>query len=386
MASIAEHRMHGREGMDRVASSIAFMLGLSALLMLYQAYADLSSLNVAAGAFMLAAALTMGWQAHRRSREASTDSTAMMRALAEALPQAVTIRNAKGDLLFANSAAQNTNDRQAAAVTAQRFPWCAADGRLLGWVEVNAEAGSCADHVPALSEHDVECRVAQRTTQVRELMAHVETCREEEKKALARKVHGELGSSLTAISIHLAILSRQLPETPALHERLKEMKALLGSAAEVMRQIQSGLRPDKLELFGLNTAIEELADSVSQSSGIAFNLDLPEESPSYPSHLEIAAYRMLEQVLDNVAQHAYATRVNIALEEKEGQLKIVVSDNGVGFNPHETPSGAYGLCSLRERVAYLGGQAEILSAPGKGTRISISLPAQCELDALQLAS
>lgn len=386
MASLAEHRMHGRDGMDRGASFITFMLGLSALLMLYQAYADLSSLNVAAGAFMLAAALTMGWQSHRRSRKACADTAAMMRAIAEALPQAVTIRNVSGELLFANSAAQNTNDRHAATATAKRFPWRAADGRLLGWVEVNAEAGSCADYVSGLSERDVERLVAQRTTQVRELIAHVETCREEEKKALARKVHGELGSSLTAISIHLAILSRELPETPALHERIKEMKALLGSAAEVTRQIQSGLRPDKLELFGLNTAIEELADSVSQSSGIAFKLDLPEESPSYPSHLEIAAYRMLEQVLDNVTQHAYATRVNIALQEKDGQLKIVVSDNGVGFDPHETPSGAYGLCSLRERAAYLGGHAEILSAPGKGTQVSISLPAQCERDALQLAS
>ncbi len=313
MAWIAEQRLHGRYNIDVVAVTLAILLGLSALLILYQAYAGASLMNMVVGIILLLAALATGWRACRYRRNAPEEMAGL----------------------------------------------------------------------PPLLEARVENLVAQRTAQARELIAYMEACREQEKKALARKLHGDLGSSLTAMSLHLAMLSRQLPDTPAVQHRIKEIKALLASAADVSRQIQAGLRPEKLELFGLKAAIEELADSVSQSSGIAVALQLPPQEMSFSSSLEIALYRMLELVLGNVAQHAYATRVDIVMEETAGRVTLQVIDNGVGFDLRETQAGAYGLHSLRERARYLGGQAEIQAAPGKGTKVSISLPLARQPDALQ---
>ena len=382
MASIAEQRIPGRHGIDAAAWPIAIMLGLAGILALYLSYAEASPFYVMTGAVLLIAALTLGIQLRRRARAPAVDGTALMHAIADSLPQALVVRNERGEVVFSNKTAQQAPGKSAAGMT--RFPWRDADGRLLGWVEMGSAERHAATE-PLLSEQDVESLIVQRTEQMRELIAHAERCHEEEKRLLARRVHGELGSSLTALSLHLAMLSRQLPDTPAVQERVREMKQFLGAAANVSRQIQSGLRPDKLELFGMKAAIEDLADSVSQSSGMAFHLDLPEEPLSCPS-LEIALYRMLEQVLENVARHAYATRVDIMMKQAQGQLMVEVRDNGVGFDPRETVAGAYGLCSLRERTLALGGHAAIHSAPGQGARVCIRLPLPARAEALQAVS
>src|SRR5690606_1476810 len=148
MASIAEQRVPGRHGIDGVATTAAVLLGLSSLLVLYQAYASLSLPKMAAGLILLLAALVAfaaGWRDSRRSSGVSSGKDVQFHSLLDA-------------------------------------------------------------HVENLA--------AQRTAQARDLIAHIEACREQEKKAIARQLHGELGSSLTALSLHMSMLSRQLPDTP----------------------------------------------------------------------------------------------------------------------------------------------------------------------------
>jgi signal transduction histidine kinase len=404
VASIAEQRVHSRSSIDMAASAVAVILGFSGLLVFYYGYGEFTDIALPAATVMLLAALAIGVQGYRRSKEENRDTGMMMRAIAESLPHPVVVRNAEGGILFSNAAARNMLHRSHAAASMppgfspcqlesdaiepasevassspvvpvmKRLPWRSSKGGLLGWIEMPAGAEGALSLAPAFSEQELEALVVQRTAEVRELMAHIESCREEERKAIARRLHGDLGSALTALSMHLAILSRQVPDQLALHARLQQMKEMLSAAHDTARRIQSGLRPDKLDLFGMKSAVEDLADSLSQSTGIACTLHFPENMPAYPSHLEITLYRMLEEALQNITQHAYATQVDISLQEEGGCLALSVRDNGVGFSLHDLPANAHGLRSLREKAAYLGGRAVIQSAPGEGACISFMLP------------
>jgi signal transduction histidine kinase len=405
LASIAEHRLHSRNGVDMAASIIAVLLGFGGILGFYYGYTRFFAVALPAAMVMLIAALVIGVQGYRRHKAESNDTGVMMHAIAEALPHPVIVRNVDGDVIFSNAAARpllqwldaspseppdlpscltmpamsaaqsGTASSGPAAPVMRRQPWRSSKGQLLGWVEMPAGAEGDLSPTPLVSEQDLENLVTQRTAEVRDLVAHIESCREEEKKAIARKLHGELGSSLTALSMHLAILSRQVPDQPAVHARLQQMKELLSAAHGTTRRIQSGLRPDKLDLFGMRAAVEDLADSLSQSTGIACTLHFSENVRTYPAPLEITLYRMLEEALRNVTQHAYATQVDISFEEQDDCLTVSICDNGVGFSLHDLPANANGLRSLREKAAYLGGRVVIQSAPGEGSRLSFILPA-----------
>lgn len=403
MASIAESGMQSRNGIDVAASAIAVLLGFGGILVFYYGETSFSAIALPIAMVMLAAALAIGAQGYRRRKEESSDALIVMRAIAGALPHPVIVRNAGGEVLFSNAAADSllqrcgarsakpmdgascqaksliteTNSVTASSLPAMtRLPWRSSKGSLMGWVETLPATGEALPQLPAMSEQDLDDLVARRTAEVRELVAHIESCREEEKKAIARRLHGELGSSLTALSMHLAILSRQVPDQPALHARMQQMKELLSAAHETARRIQSGLRPDKLDLFGMKAALEDLADSVSESTGIDCKLHFAGDMPACPAHVEITLYRMLEEALRNVTQHAYATQVDISFDEKGDTLVISIRDNGVGFSLNDLPADAHGLRSLREKAAYLGGRAVIQSAPGEGTCIRFMLPAQ----------
>lgn len=413
MASIAEQRLQSRNVADIAVPAVALALGIGAVLAFYYSDTGLSGVALAAATVMLMSALAIGVQGYRRRKEENADTGEMMRAIAETLPHPIILRNVEGEVLYSNAAARtllqgrgacgepvnHASDQAKSSITAiksgaaapelsamQRLPWRSGKGSLLGWVEMPARTGGESRQIPLPSEEDLENLVAQRTAEVRELLSHIESCREEEKKALARSLHGDLGSSLTALSMHLAILSRQVEDQPVLHARLQQMKELLSATHDTARRIQSDLRPDKLDLFGMRAAVEDLADSVSQSTGITCNLHLPDEMPACSAHVEITLYRMLEEALRNVTRHAYATQVDISFEEKGAFLTLCVRDNGVGFSLQEMPADAHGLRSLREKAAYLGGRVVAQSAPGEGACISFVLPALQQAEALPQAS
>lgn len=417
MASLADISMHGRSSIDLAASAIAAILGLSSIMMFYHGYSGFPEIAMPAGAGLLLASLVIGAQGYRRKRtdkKYEDDAGTVMRAIADTLPDAVIVRDLDGEVVFANAAARRASvDGAWASVVANtrggdnhrllhgsdvnavqmqpagtdasaagiQMPWRDMAGRLLGWIEIGTKPQRA---VPAMAEFhrtdlkaaDLEALVAERTTQVRELMAHLEASREEERRAIAQKLHGELGGSLTALSMHLAMLSQSLPGDVVVRERIKQMKELLNSAAATTRNIQSALLPDKLELFGLQAAVEELAAQMSDDTGIACELHFPEMTGSSSAVSEMALYRMLEEALRNITRHAYATEVCISLEEAEDSLSLCVRDNGVGFSPADLPHGAHGLCRMRERVVYLGGSLMVHSAPGQGTTVEITLPKQ----------
>lgn len=256
-------------------------------------------------------------------------------------------------------------------------PWFGKKGEALGTVGIATDITERKRSEEAMKAQEVrlEKLVETRTREVRELVGHLETMREEEKRAIARELHDDLGASLTALHMHLAILFQQLPEDAGIAERILQIQALLRTVTATKRRIQNGLRPDKLDIFGIKTAILDQAQEFENYTGVPCRASLPDDEIQYSTQVEISLFRMVQEALNNIAKHASATHVDIIMDDDEDGIYLTIRDNGIGIAT-KTPPGhsTHGLRGMRERAIYLGGAIEIHSAPGAGTRIRIMLP------------
>ncbi len=270
-----------------------------------------------------------------------------------------------------------TDDRGARTWHLTSAPWFGANGEALGTVGISTDITNRKRSEDAVRAHEAQLErlVEERTHEVRELVGHLESLREEEKRTLARELHDDLGSSLTALNMHLAILFQNFAGNPEVTERALQVRALLDSVAATTRRIQNGLRPDKLDIFGIKTAITEQAQDFENYTGVSCTASLPDEEIKYSSEVEITLFRMVQEALNNIAKHARASRVEIVLDDDGDHIILCVRDNGIGIaaSPQQD-CATHGLRGMRERAAWLGGSIEIDSIPGAGTRIRVRLP------------
>ena len=224
-----------------------------------------------------------------------------------------------------------------------------------------------------------------RGADLAELLGHVTTSWDDQRRLLARQLHDSLGSSMTALTMHLALLTQQLPQEKALLDRSAQMKQLLTTIINNNRDMQLALWNDKLEFLGIKAAIVELAAGFGASHGIAARVSLPEEDTSYPRLQAVALLRCVEEGLGNVAAHARASEVDVILDDDGDQVMLTVRDNGVGIAPEALAAASasgpafhlhrHGLRILRERAAYLGGRIKVGPSPqGQGTILTLLLP------------
>jgi signal transduction histidine kinase len=194
-----------------------------------------------------------------------------------------------------------------------------------------------------------------------------------ERRRLARELHDETGQALTSILLGLKTLEETLEadEARAATARLRE---LVVATLQDVRRLAVELRPSALDDFGLVAALEHLASSFSEQTGIAIDLGVALGTERLPGEVETALYRIVQESLTNVVKHARARHVSIALTRMEGSVTAVVEDDGQGFDPDEAPSGGFGLIGMRERLALLGGRLRIESSPGAGTTIAADVP------------
>jgi PAS domain S-box-containing protein len=210
---------------------------------------------------------------------------------------------------------------------------------------------------------------------LRELSRHLESVREEERTRIAREMHDELGQLLTALKMDIAGVRAGAGATqPALADKMRSMSALADTAIESVRRIAADLRPAVLDL-GLVAALEWLARRFEEHTGIACALDLDDGDASLDADRTVAIYRIVQESLTNVARHAGATSVVIALGWHDGLLRLAIRDNGKGIDADsQTRQGHFGLLGIRERVLSLGGDVRIEGVRGKGTTLSVQLP------------
>jgi len=258
-----------------------------------------------------------------------------------------------------------------------KSPWLGPDGAVLGVIAISTDISRRKEAEDALRVRELrlEDTVARRTATLRRLADHLETVREEEKRAIARELHDDMGASLTSLSMHMEGAYPLLPGDPQWTERKAKIQSLLRSLVATTRRIQTELRPTMLDLFGIKAAIHELTDDFRQRSNIACEVSLPDEDIAISHKLEITVYRMLQEMLNNVVKHAQASRVDVILDVDEDQVALTVRDNGIGMPPESQDSSAtYGLRGLKERAAFLGGAVTIAAGRNGGTVVSVQLP------------
>jgi len=255
----------------------------------------------------------------------------------------------------------------------------------VGRIGANDEIGHLAgvfDEMAASLQMRIE-REEQVTTslkhsreQLRRLSAHQNDIREHERIRIAREIHDQLGQSLTILKMDLAWLKRRLPAGDGiLKEKIEVMVRLIGESLDKLHEVTAELRPVILDDFGLAAAIEWQLEIVLQRSGIGCRLQNNGYEPDLSRDQATALFRIFQELLTNIIRHAEASDVVVRLEERNGELRMQVADNGRGITEDEINSPhAFGLLGIRERLYPLGGKAVFEGRPGQGTRATIYLP------------
>jgi signal transduction histidine kinase len=213
--------------------------------------------------------------------------------------------------------------------------------------------------------------------QIRLLINHLESVREEERTNISREIHDELGQQLTGIKLELAWLRNNLDKNlDLLHQKLKDTLSLTENSIKSLRKISSRLRPTLLGNFGLIPAMEWQTEEFInryQHIDLQFNTNIEEEI--FNEQEKINIYRIYQECLTNIIKHADATKVEASLLNKNGFLYFTILDNGKGFDTNQSvKKNSYGIIGIKERVLLLKGKIEIISNHTHGTVINIMLP------------
>jgi len=211
---------------------------------------------------------------------------------------------------------------------------------------------------------------------LRSLNARINEGIETERRRIAQSLHDQAGQDLAALRMlaHSLISQDERARDPAAVGA--QMKRVIADADAALHAVIADLRPAELDLLGLDAAARSLIRRCEQTSGLAVDLTIGGDWTGIGEPESTALYRMLQECLTNVVKHSDATEARVQLLSDDGLWRLVVEDNGRGFDTRTTPApDSFGLAGIRERAAACGGLVVVDAAPGRGTRIDIALPA-----------
>jgi PAS domain S-box-containing protein len=276
-----------------------------------------------------------------------------------------------------------------------------ADGKYRWWlirgVPVNDETGTiskwfgtCTDihdikqiesdlRIATLTEQEIVARntelthqVLSRNAELSELTAHIQNIAETERANLANELHDEMGSTLVGIKMGLTRLGERIT-APDLLQDLSSIKDLVSHATEIKKKIISRLYPTILDDCGFVGAVQQLVAEYKKTSAMEIELVIHGDPIDMEHAYSLAAYRITQECLTNIAKHAEASKVKIEAIAKDRFLDLTILDNGRGF-PVENETSGHGIFGMTERAKYLGGAIEFHSENGKGTTVHLRLP------------
>lgn len=221
--------------------------------------------------------------------------------------------------------------------------------------------------------------------QLRELSAHQQSVREQERTRIARELHDELGQMLTAVKLDVTWLAIRLAsEDPNIVSKIESMSRLLDETLDAVRRVAADLRPVMLDDLGLTAAIEWLTEEYGKRTGIGIRLKMDMEHGQCDCQVGIcdldpdvatAIFRIVQECLTNVTRHAHAEHVLISLKCRENKLMLLVSDDGKGMHTdNDRKRNCYGIIGMRERAHNLGGTFNLSSIPWEGTNVEVIMP------------
>jgi signal transduction histidine kinase len=225
--------------------------------------------------------------------------------------------------------------------------------------------GTSAQHYKEMSHARVE---------LKHLSARLLEAQEEERRLISRELHDEVGQALTGVLLEMANLSNLIRsgEESALSKKVDEIKRLLEESIGVVRNMALLLRPSMLDDLGLVPALQWQAREASKRSGLWVKVAAEEVSEELTEDHKTCIYRIVQEALHNIVQHANARNVRIAVTQEPDRLLLSIQDDGRGFNPPQ--ERGMGLIGMEERVSALGGRLVVESASGEGTVLRVVLP------------
>jgi signal transduction histidine kinase len=219
--------------------------------------------------------------------------------------------------------------------------------------------------------------VQMHADRLRELSAHHDSVREEERAHVAREIHDELGQALTALKMDLSVLGMKFGEdNPEIKTRARELRDTVDRTIQVVRDVATALRPAVLD-FGILPAVEGLVEEFQKRSGIRCTLEFLGTETRLAEDKSIMMFRIMQESLTNISRHAGAENVEITVGLDATRFHLEVKDDGCGFDVEAVGRRkTFGLLGIRERVIMLRGELSIRSSPGAGTEVSVSIPYQ----------
>jgi len=215
--------------------------------------------------------------------------------------------------------------------------------------------------------------VRERTASLSELADHLQQVREDERGYLARELHDELGSLLTAAKLDVARLKSKIDaNAPEIAERLRHLIEMLNSGIALKRRIVEDLRPSSLANLGLTTALEILTREYADNTGLDVQTNL--ETVDLPEATQLTVYRMVQESLTNISKYARAKKILVTVHKYPTHVAVQIRDDGSGFDITGVSRSSHGLVGMRQRIEAAGGRLTINSKPGEGTLVSAILP------------
>lgn len=210
---------------------------------------------------------------------------------------------------------------------------------------------------------------------IRKLTEHLQNIREEERLHIAREIHDELGQLLTVLKMDVSWLNKKIqPASEPVRAKLEELLGLIDTTVKTVRRIASELRPSLLDDLGLLAAMEWHLEEFERRSGIEKLMELPGTELHLPDSIKIGLFRIFQESLTNVARHSGAEKVSVRLVQEDKKLILTISDNGKGMAGNTSEKKTLGVLGMKERTLVMGGDFKLISAPGQGTTINVSVP------------
>jgi signal transduction histidine kinase len=254
-----------------------------------------------------------------------------------------------------------------------------ARGQVIGVIQIHDKEGPDArfsdDDMRLAEIFAARAAVAVELSQrvARDALRRVVEAQELERRRLARELHDETGQALTSILLGLKPLEDALADHPA-RAATAELRELVVMALQDVRRLAVELRPKVLDDFGLVPALERLAESFGEQTGVHVEFHSALGEARLPGEVETALYRVVQESLTNIVKHAHARNVSISLARRDSAVAAVIEDDGGGFDPATAREGGIGLIGMRERLALLDGRLEIESREGAGTTLVAEVP------------
>ncbi|MBA4494152.1 histidine kinase [Paenactinomyces guangxiensis] len=239
------------------------------------------------------------------------------------------------------------------------------------------EIGMVADHLNRMAER-IEKQVASLQKLSTEKAQWQERMKQavisEERQRLARELHDAVSQQLFAISMMSSAVKETLPEADIqINKQITMIEKMAGNAQNEMRALLLHLRPVTLEGKGLKEGLEELLEEFKAKHSVEIDWEVS-DLPNLAKGIEDHLFRIVQEGLSNVFRHSQATAVTVRLAARNRQVYLKIIDNGVGFDMNKPKASSYGLQSIQERASAIGGIAEVVSFPGKGTQVEVKVP------------